>query len=377
MASQNIDCLLEPFKLRNLELRNRIVMPPMTRCFSPDGIPTQEVVRYYAKRAAHGVGLIVTEGVAIPFRGCIHDEAVPSMFGAAMPVWKQVVDAVHAEGAAIMPQLWHVGLNLKPQLEGLFDGNSQLRADQIGPSGLADGIGNPPRPLGRPMTDRDIEQVIEAFAESAFCAYEAGFDGVQLHGAHGYLIDQFLWASTNVRKDQYGGDAANRSRFASDIVRAIRRRTAPDFPIVFRFSQWKLSDYEAELAATPAQLEAVLSPLVDAGVDMFDASQRRYWEPAFEGSHLNLAGWAKKLTGVPSSTVGSVSLDNDAIRTLLGESAQSTGIERLIERLQSGEFDLVGVGRSLIANPDWLDIVRAGRIETLKPYSPQLLHSLD
>ena len=376
MSTAPLDALLRPFTLKGLHLRNRVVMPPMTRCFSPGGIPTEDVVRYYEKRAAHGVGLLVTEGVAIPFQGCMHDEDVPAMFGPAMAAWKPVVDAVHAQGAAIMPQLWHVGLNLKPALEGLYEESGQLRPDQVGPSGIADGIGKPPAKLGQAMTEQQIAQAIEAYALAARCAFDAGFDGVQLHGAHGYLIDQFLWDKTNLRSDDWGGDMTRRSRFGAQIVRAIRRNTSPDFPIVFRFSQFKLSDYGARLADSPAALEQILAPLVDAGVDMFDASQRRFWEPAFEDSSLNLAGWTKKLTGLPVSTVGSVSLDNDAMSTLLGESAGTTGIGPLLERLEAGEFDLVGVGRSLIANPDWLDIVRGGRLETLKPYTPQLLHSL-
>lgn len=377
MTAANLDCLLKPFALKRLQLRNRIVMPPMTRCFSPGGIPTPEVARYYERRAAHGVGLIVTEGVAIPFRGCMHDEDVPAMFGPAVEAWKPVVDAVHAHGAAIMPQLWHVGLNLKPALEGLYEEAGLLRPEQAGPSGVADGIGKPPQRLGQAMSERDIADAIDAYATAARCAFDAGFDGVQLHGAHGYLIDQFLWDKTNLRTDDWGGDLTRRSRFAAEIVRAIRHRTDPDFPIVFRFSQFKLSDYGARLAETPDQLQQILAPLVDAGVDLFDASQRRFWEPAFAGSHLNLAGWTKKLTGLPVSTVGSVSLDNDAMSTLLGESAGSTGIDRLLERLAAGEFDLVGVGRSLIANPDWLNRVRDGRVASLKPYTPQLLHTLE
>lgn len=376
MPAASLDCLLQPFTLNKLTLKNRVVMPPMTRCFSPNGIPNDAVTRYYERRAAHGVGLIVTEGAAIPFRGCVHDEDVPAMFGPAMDAWKAVVEAVHAHGTAIMPQLWHVGLNLKPALEGLYDDSELLRADQVGPSGVADGIGKPPEKLGQPMSEQEILEAIEAYAISAKCAQDAGFDGVQLHGAHGYLIDQFLWDVTNLRNDAWGGDIARRSRFAAEIVRAIRARTSPDFPIVFRFSQFKLSDYGVRIADTPQQLEQILSPLVEAGVDMFDASQRRFWEPAFEDSSLNLAGWTKKLTGVATSTVGSVSLDNDAMLTLLGESAGTTGIQALLDRLQAGEFDLVGVGRSLIANPDWLDIVQDRRLDQLKPFTPQLLHAL-
>ena len=172
------------------------------------------------------------------------------------------------------------------------------------------------------MSDADIADVIAAFATSARHAKELGFDGVEMHGAHGYLIDQFFWEGTNERDDAYGGDLGERTTFRRRDRRApCAGAVGPDFPILLRFSQWKQQDFAAKLAPTPQELEQFLAPLVDAGVDVFHCSTRRFWEPEFEGSDLNLAGWTKKLTGKPTITVGSVGLNQEFIATYRGESA--------------------------------------------------------
>lgn len=368
--------LFQPFRHGSLELRNRIVMPPMTRCFSPGGVPGDDVAAYYRRRAENDVGLIITEGTWVPHPGASNDENVPRFYGAdALSGWKKVVDEVHAVGGKIMPQLWHVGLQVKPQIEGLYDVAGQLDSRQVGPSGLVGGIGLPLKKLAPDMTQSDIDAVIEAFASSAHSAWELGFDGIALHGAHGYIIDQFFWDRTNVRGDRYGGTIGQRSHFAAELVKEIRCRTAPDFPIMFRLSQWKGHDYNARLADNPAELSAMLEPLVDAGVDLFDCSQRRFWEAEF-GSDMNLAGWVRKLSGKPSMTVGSVSLNQELFATLFGDSAEPASIDRLIEMFERGDFDLIGVGRALISNPNWVPLVRDGRFKELKSYSPGLLEVL-
>ena len=149
-------------------------------------------------------------------------------------------------------------------------------------------------------------------------------------------------------------------------------RSGPSYPVALRISQWKIGDYDAKLAKTPGELEQFLRPLVDAGVDIFHCSQRRFWDAEFEGSNLNLAGWTKKLTGKPTITVGSVTLGAD-FTTSFGspESAAVTGIDELLDRLERGEFDLVAVGRALIANPEWAAIVKAGELEELASLRPR------
>ena len=227
------------------------------------------------------------------------------------------------------------------------------------------------------MTQTDIDLAIGAYAEAAHSAKQAGFDGVELHGAHGYLIDQFFWDQTNRRTDRYGGDLAARTRFAVETIGEVRRRVGPEFPIGLRFSQWKIADYNAKLAATPHELDLFLRPLVDAGVDIFHCSSRRFWEPEFEGSSLNLAGWTKKLSGKPVITVGSVTLGTDLLTSRgSAEPVPPTGIEELLDRLERGEFDLVAIGRALLANPDWPIKVKCGELGELRPYERAVLQSL-
>ena len=226
------------------------------------------------------------------------------------------------------------------------------------------------------MTNQDIDTIISAFAEAAQNAKKIGFDGLEIHGAHEYLIDQFFWERSNPREDGYGGSTENRLEFALEIIRAIRDAVGPEFLVDFRFSQWKQQDYTAQLASTPQELEKLLIPLSEAGVDVFHASTRRFWLPEFEGSDLNLAGWAKKITGKPSITVGSVGLDAEFISTWGGKTANPTGIEGLIERLEKEEFDVVAVGRALLADPQWVEKIRDGRLEDIIPFSKKALDQL-
>jgi 2,4-dienoyl-CoA reductase-like NADH-dependent reductase (Old Yellow Enzyme family) len=243
----------------------------------------------------------------------------------------------------------------------------------MGPSGLA----KPGVKVSEPMTQRDIDDVVRAFGEAARSAELLGFDGLEIHGAHGYLLDQFFWDGTNHRTDGYGGDLAGRTRFAVEVIREVRSQVSSNFPVCLRFSQWKLQDYNARLAQSPAELERFLAPLVAAGVDLFHCSQRRFWKPEFEGSLLNLAGWTKKLTGKPTITVGSVTLNEEFTQTFRSaETAAVTGIDELLERLGRDEFDLVAIGRSLIVNPSWPSMVQRGAVRELLPYQRDVLAEL-
>jgi 2,4-dienoyl-CoA reductase-like NADH-dependent reductase (Old Yellow Enzyme family) len=358
--------LFRPFSVNNLALSNRIVMAPMTRSKSPAGIPGSDVAAYYRRRAEGGVGLIITEGTYVPHPAAGFYPAVPHFYGEqSLAGWKRVVEEVHRAGGKIFPQLWHVGLT--PAADGTF------RPGAMGPSGLA----KPGVKIAEPMTQRDIDDVIRAFGEAARSAELLGFDGVEIHGAHGYLLDQFFWDGTNQRTDEYGGDLAARTRFAVEVIREVRSQVSAEFPVCLRFSQWKLQDYNAKLAQNPAELERFLAPLSAAGVDLFHCSQRRFWEPEFEGSSLNLAGWTKKLTGKPTITVGSITLNEEFTRTFQSaETAAVTGIDELLERLEREEFDLVAIGRSLIVNPSWPAVVQRGAIDELLPYQRDVLAQL-
>ncbi|WP_404366025.1 NADH:flavin oxidoreductase [Marinobacter sp.] len=368
--SMNLGPLFEPFETGSLKLRNRVAMAPMTRNFSPGSVPGENVVEYYRRRAEGGVGLLITEGTTVNHAAANGYPDVPAFHGLkSLEGWKKVVDAVHGAGGAIFPQLWHVGSVRK---EGT---GPDASVPGYSPSGLfAPGKAN-----GKVMSREDIADVVKAFADAAQDAQALGFDGVEIHGAHGYLIDQFFWEGTNQRDDEYGGTMANRQRFAIEIIEAIRQRVGPDFPIMLRFSQWKQQDYEARLVQSPEELEAFLLPLVEAGVDIFHASTRRFWEPEFEGSSLNLAGWTQKLSGKPTMSVGSVGLTEDFISGTFAskkEAVEQAGIDELVERMNHGEFDLIAVGRALLQDPEWLVKVKEGRIAEVEAFAKKSLMKL-
>jgi len=356
MNPRSAQPLFRPIQLKGISIPNRIAMAPMTRSFSPDGIPDANAAAYYRRRAEGGVGLIVTEGVYIPHPRAGFDPKVPHMYGeAALVGWRNVVNEVHAANGHIFAQLWHVGM----QVTG-------------GPQ-PAEGI----EPVGPSMPISEIETVITAYGEAAANAQSVGFDGIEIHGAHGYLIDQFFWEHTNHRTDFYGGSLIARTRFAADIVTEIRRRVGPDFPVAFRFSQFKVEDYNAQLAHTAGELDRILSPLVAAGVDILHASTRRFWEPAFSTSKLTLAGWTKKLTGLPTIAVGSVTLGTDIQSSFsTDDPSVSTGIDELLDCLDRDEFDMIAIGRALIANPDWARIIEAGDLSKLQPFARPMLKTL-
>jgi 2,4-dienoyl-CoA reductase-like NADH-dependent reductase (Old Yellow Enzyme family) len=358
-----IEKLFDPVKLGGLELRNRTVMAPMTRRMSPGGVPNAEVASYYVRRAQAEVALIMTEGLEIGHKASVYHPGIPNFYrDDALAAWAPIVAQVQAAGAAFVPQFWHVG-GFRSEVE-------DVPYPEV-PAMSASGVYMPGKPYGEPATQKDIDDVIEAYATAAKNAFEMGCDGIEIHGAHGYLIDQFFWSETNLRTDGYGGDLVQRTRFAREIVAECRRRTSPTYPIFFRFSQWKLQDYTARPFASPDVLASFLEPLVEAGVDVFDCSTRRFWIPEFEGSDMNLAGWTRKLSGKATMTVGSVGLDNDVVASMRQgvATAGASSLDKLEPMLERGDFDLVGIGRALLADPAWVRKVKADDYEALRGFS--------
>jgi 2,4-dienoyl-CoA reductase-like NADH-dependent reductase (Old Yellow Enzyme family) len=365
----DVAALFEPLILNGRTLPNRLVMAPMTRYASPGGVPDEAVAAYYARRAAGGTGLIITEGTLVGDQACVAPAGVPRFHGAeALDGWANVVRAVHAAGGLIVPQLWHIGIYREPG----FLPEAPVAA--VGPSGLD--LGG--ETYTDPMTEAQIATAIDAYARAAVDAQRLGFDGVELHAAHGFLIDQFLWPATNRRDDGYGGPPERRARFGAEVVAAVRRAVGPDYPIVLRFSQWKVTDYQARIAETPDELDALLAPLTAAGVDAYHVSTRRFWLPAFEGSARSLAAWTRRLTGRPVIAVGSAGLaDSDFQDAFEGKAAEPAGLERAVTAVQRGDFDLLAVGRALLSDPRWAVKVRAGRTSELHPFDPASLETLN
>jgi 2,4-dienoyl-CoA reductase-like NADH-dependent reductase (Old Yellow Enzyme family) len=356
-----IDDLFQPLTIRSLTVPNRFAMAPMTRQASPGGIPGADVAEYYRRRAAGGVGLIITEGVRLPAPAAGYPDAIPTLAGdAVLAGWTRVVDAVHGEGATIAAQLWHQGV-LRDDADGVAP---------VSPSGI-DGFG---KPRGRALEPDELQRIAELFARSAATARDLGFDAVELHGAHGYLLDQFLWKRTNLRTDSYGGSLVARTRFPAEVIAAVRAAVGPDYAIIFRFSQWKGTDFAASIADDPTQLQELLTPLAEAGVDVFHPSTRRHYVPAFPDydRELSLAGWTKKVTGLPVIAVGSVGLETQFRSEQRGKVIRPAPVDRLVEQFEAGEFDVVAIGRALLADPAWVNRLRVGQLDGFNGYDAEV-----
>jgi len=339
--------LFTPYRLKGLTLANRFVMPAMQRGMCEGGVPSTALAQYYRRRAEGGVPLIIGESAAVDHPTATKQPAAAWINAASRDGWARCVDEVGKGGGQMLIQLWHEGGVRKD------DGLS------ISPSGLV----QPGRPNGRAATLSEIAELVEAYARSALVAKDAGAAGVEVHAAHGYFLDQFLWGAINHREDGYGGpDITQRARFPAEIVAAIRDACGPDFVIGLRFSQWKEVDYFARVAETPQELETFTAMMKAAGVDVLHASTRRFWEGEWDGDGRNLAGWTKA-SGLPVITVGSVGLDTDVMTTFIeGKDAKprvAEAIDDLEARIASGEFDLVAVGRALIGDPDFVKKIEA------------------
>ena len=357
--------IFENYKLKNITLRNRIVMAPMTRNQSPGGIPTQEVIAYYSRRAKAEVGLIITEGIEVSHEASSAYPNVPRLDSIeAKEAWKKVVEGIKNNNGAVIAQLWHCGgfrkLGMQPNPEV--------------PGHTASGLVKPGKKVAHEMTLNDIKETIDAYASDAKICEEIGFDGVEIHGAHGYLIDNFFWSGTNVREDEYGGSIENRSQFVSDIIKSVRENVSENFIVGLRFSQWKQHDFEAKLASNPEELKTILTSPVESGLDYLHSSMRRFWESEFEGSKENLAYWTKKITNVPTIGVGSVGLDSDFID--MTAPATPTSIDKAIDDITNDKYDLIAVGRALLSDHEWVLKMKEGRVNDVIPYTKDALLNL-
>jgi len=357
--------LFTSFTLNRLALPNRWVMPAMQRGMCEQGRPSAELAAYYRRRAEGGVSLIIGESSAIDHPSSTVQPSSAHINAGTRDAWAHCVAEVGEAGGAMLLQLWHEGA---------------LRTDgqALSPSGLA----HPGRESGRGATLDELAEIREGFVRSALIAQDVGAAGVEVHAAHGYFLDQFLWHGTNVRDDGYGGpDVAHRARFPAEIVADIRAACGPDFVITLRFSQWKEADYGARVAATPEELATLATLLREAGVDALHCSNRRFWEGEWDGDRRNLAGWTKAISGLPTITVGSVGLDTD-VMTVFMEGIDpgarvAEAIEDLEQRLLAGEFDLVAVGRALIGDPDFVRKVEQRDYAAIRTFARADLGTLE
>ncbi|MCG2633522.1 MAG: 12-oxophytodienoate reductase [Gammaproteobacteria bacterium] len=379
--------LFTPIQLNGTCLRNRIVMAPMTRSFcGQEGVPGADVAAYYAARAEGGVGLIVTEGVVVNMADARGYGGVPGLANAAqVEGWKEVVTGVHQHDGAIAPQLWHAGRLAHSRATGGLQpvAPSAIRAsgaymDVADPSTLT---GEIPYEVPKALTEAEIEAIIQQFGEAAVRSKEAGFDAIELHGASGYLIHQFMNPESNRRSDDYGGDVERRAEFAARIVQAIRAAVGPDLPVIMRLAQFAINDFEWQTWANPDELECTVKRLVAAGVSLFHASSHRLNTPAFPWLHgangRSLSSYIKEFSGCPTIAVGGVSYSATVFESLGGGTCAVTDPIDAAAMIEAGDADLIAIGRALISNPDWCRKVEAGEWRSLLPFGREALMSLD
>lgn len=373
-ADYDITPLLQPLRIRGLELRNRFVMPGMQRYWCVEGAPDLRLREYYCRRVLGGASLVISESCAVNHPSATKNPTFARISPDTRDAWRACVAGVHEVGGAMFLQLWHQGA---VNYGGDADSNPDFVA--LSPSGLS----HPGESFGRAATEAELSSIKRAFVQGALDAAEIGADGVELHSAHGFLLDQFLWPGTNVRTDRYGGPAiTDRATFVAEVAEAVREATGPDFVISVRISQWKESDYDARIVEKPDELGQLIPMLRSAGADIFHVSTRRFWKPEWDGSDLGLAGWAKSFTDAPVIAVGSVGLDIDVMASLNGEEARQTGatrIDELVRRFQRGDFDLVSVGRSQIGDPEWIAKMTEHRVSDIRAFragDPWLSHDV-
>ncbi|MDT8410182.1 MAG: alkene reductase [Wenzhouxiangellaceae bacterium] len=336
--------LFEPIQVGDLELPNRIVMSPLTRSRSsqPGDVPSAMNARYYAQRA--DVGLIISEATQVSPQGKGY-AFTPGIHSAEqVGGWRQVTDAVHKAGGRIFLQLWHVGRISHPELQP--GGRRPVAPSAIKPEGAqtyisADsGMVDVPEP--RALEADEIPGIVEQFRQGAENARKAGFDGVEIHAANGYLIDQFIRSGSNHRSDEYGGSIENRLRFPMMVVEAVKK-VWPKQRIGIRVSPTgSFNDmHDDDPVATYG---ALAQKLDEAGIAFVEVV-----EDSFQG---NLA------EGRPETVVDAIQARFNGI--YIGNGGYSR--DEAIERIEAGKCDLVSFGRTIIANPDLVERFRQNAV---------------
>lgn len=340
------ELLYSPVTLRGLTLHNRVVMAPMTRSRAIDNVPNELMATYYAQRA--GAGLIITEGTA-PSPNGLGYARIPGLYDAAQVAgWRLVTDAVHAAGSKIFVQLMHTGRVSHPL-------NMPAGARIVAPSAIAlegtmytDAQGMVAYPAPEALDEAGIQAAIHEYVHASALAIEAGFDGVELHGANGYLIDQFLNTASNHREDQWGGSIENRARFALAVTEAVIARIGADKVGI------RLSPYGVFSGMTP--------------------------DPDMDALFTHLAGALGKLGILYLHTVDHSSMGappvpaalKDAMRQAFGGTVVLSGgydAARAEADLEAGRGELVAFGRPYLSNPNLVEKLRTGAALTPPDFS--------
>jgi len=344
------DNLFQPFALNNtITLNNRILMAPLTRCMADqDLVPTPAMAEYYGRRA--DAGLIISEAVIIRPDGQGYPNT-PGLFTQAQIVgWKAVTERVHGNGGKIFAQLWHTGRVAHPHF---FEQGDVLAPSAIAVEGSVPRMRELTYQVPKAVTQTDIDGLINDYAQAAANAIEAGFDGVEIHGANGYLIDQFLHFDSNKRQDEYGETPENMARFPLAVVDAIIERIGND---------------RTALRVTPGAYFNMATDAKDREVFDYLLPELEKRQLAF--LHIGIFDDAMEfdyLGGTASSYVRA-----NYNNTLVGVGSYTA--ETASKAIENDNFNLIAIGRPFIANPDYVEKIRKG--EEITPYSEEMLASL-
>ncbi|GAB4100342.1 NADH:flavin oxidoreductase [Sinomonas halotolerans] len=344
MQTETSTSLFSPVTIGSTELENRVALAPMTRISATeDGLATERMVAYYEGYAKGGFGLLITEGIYTDTaysQGYLNQPGIATEEQARS--WVPVVEAAHAAGARIFAQLMHAG----SQAQGNRFVDSTVGPSAVAPRGeqLPFYRGEGPYSVPAAITAEQMQEVRDGFVAAALNAKEAGFDGVEIHGANGYLLDQFLTDYFNQRTDEYGGSPENRVRFPAEIARAVREAVGPDFTVGIRISQAKVSDHDHKWAGGEDEARVIFSTLARTGVGFVHTTEYRAYAPAFGEGGKSLAQLAKEHSGLPVITNGHLD-DPATAESMLGD----------------GGADVVALGKAALANRDWPERVRTGQ----------------
>lgn len=333
------DIIFSPFKIKNFTLRNRLGVAPMTRISSPcDSIPRQDVLDFLVRRAENGAAVIYTEAIVTDYES---SQGYPRQSRLTtqrqIDAWRQVVEDVHAHGAIAIMQMFHCGRMAWPEINpaGRVIAPSRIAPKQVNPmTGQA-------YPLPEAMSQFDIDHVINGFVETAKGAVLAGFDGIEIHGAHGYLISQFLSSYSNQRIDSYGGSVENRFRFAREVIDSVALVVPEDRLLTFRISNWGVADMEVSLFDSAEEWQEMVGLLVREPIDAISLSTYNFSDKAF-GTEQNMAQLTREVTPLPLMICGQI-YDRNSVE----------------EALESADIALSS--KSILLNPNWVEDVRSGK----------------
>ncbi len=333
------DIIFSPFKLNSFTLKNRIGVAPMTRMSSPgDSIPRQDVLDFLVRRAENDAAIVYTEAIVTDY------ESAQGYPGQArlitqrqIEAWKPVVEAIRKEGAVSIMQMFHCGRMAWPEIN---PANRVLAPSAISPQ-QKNPLTGEPYPVPDEMSTFDIQHVITGFVETARGAVEAGFDGIEVHGAHGYLINNFLSSYSNRRTDEYGGPVENRYRFAHEIIQAVRQVVPPDRLLTFRISNWGVADMEVSLFEDRSEWQQIIKMLSKEPIDAISVSTYDYSAKAF-GTDQTMAQITREATDLPLMICGKI-------------------YDRATAEDAMEHADIILSAKSILLNSNWVEDIRQSK----------------